>query len=88
MEQTWKYLKQQCGNVLIKDTMKLVEGRGFFTNHCCREANQEADKTASSSHQQEAMHIYTCFETMPRQIKGLLTACLNGCRGAARISSL
>ncbi|XP_060170788.1 uncharacterized protein LOC132601740 [Lycium barbarum] len=56
----------------ISKIQTLIQGRGITIQHCFREANQVADKLASLSHHLQETHIYTSFDIMPRQIKGLL----------------
>ncbi|XP_075076630.1 uncharacterized protein LOC142163259 [Nicotiana tabacum] len=59
-------------NRVVMKVQTLVEQKGLIIKHCFREANQVADKIASLSHQLEEVYIFTYFDTLPRQVKGLL----------------
>ncbi|KAK4341343.1 hypothetical protein RND71_039844 [Anisodus tanguticus] len=50
----------------------LMESNQVSTNHSFREANKVANKLASLSHTTGHTCIYTNYDTLPRQIKGLL----------------
>ncbi|XP_075101931.1 uncharacterized protein LOC142177353 [Nicotiana tabacum] len=59
-------------NSVVMEVKMLVEQKGLIIRHCFREANQVVDKMASLSHQLEEVYIFTYFDTLPRQVKGLL----------------
>lgn len=58
----------------IRELRIMVEEHGIVTRHRFREANKVADKLAFMSHSTEEVCIYTEFDTLSRQIRGLLNA--------------
>ncbi|XP_070046145.1 uncharacterized protein [Nicotiana tomentosiformis] len=57
---------------VVMEVKTLVEQKGLIIRHCFREENQVADKMASLSHQLEEVYIFTYFDKLLRQVKGLL----------------
>ncbi|OIT37319.1 putative ribonuclease h protein [Nicotiana attenuata] len=56
----------------VRQLKTLVHNNGIIIRHCFKEANRVADRMASLSHKTVAVYINTNFETLPRQVKGLL----------------
>ncbi|XP_019233534.1 PREDICTED: uncharacterized protein LOC109214100 [Nicotiana attenuata] len=59
-------------NRVVMEVKTLVEQKGLIIRQCFREANQVADNMASLIHPLEEVYIFTYFDTLPRQVKGLL----------------
>ncbi|OIT00190.1 PREDICTED: uncharacterized protein LOC109228743 [Nicotiana attenuata] len=58
----------------INELKMLEDSHDIVTHHCFREANKVADKLAALCHINEEACIYTNFNSLPRQVKGLLNA--------------
>ncbi|XP_075084722.1 uncharacterized protein LOC142167977 [Nicotiana tabacum] len=56
----------------VKNIKKIMEDHGVQTRQCFTQANQVADRLASLSHTTYEVHIYTHFNSLPRDIRGFL----------------
>lgn len=57
---------------IVNKIKLLVKSNQVTTNHFFREANKVTDKLASLSHTTDNSGIYSNFNALPRQMKGLL----------------
>ncbi|XP_059295685.1 uncharacterized protein LOC132049028 [Lycium ferocissimum] len=57
---------------IIRDIRRSLEGTFWSIQHCFHEANKVADLLAAMSHNTHMDRVYTNFEDLPRQVKGLV----------------